>query len=237
MWEQAERTGGAVRVAASAPGREGLRPLVDDLAAECARVGVAVRTGVRATAEGVLAEGPDVVVLATGARPVRPAWAGESDRVVDVRDVLTGAVTPAGEVLVVDDLGAAAATSVAELLAGRGCTVEVVTAAMVVGQDLGLTLDRPGWERRAAGSHIRRTTERLVTAVDGRTVRLLHHPTGATEERTADWVVVATAPRADDELWSALRDSGLEVHRVGDCLAPRRAGAATLDGDRLGLAL
>ena len=65
----------------------------------------------------------------------------------------------------------------------------------------------------------------------------MHHPTGTTEQRTVDWVVVATAPRADDELWTALRDSGLEVHRVGDCLAPRKAGAATLDGDRLGLAL
>ncbi|SDO00642.1 mycofactocin system FadH/OYE family oxidoreductase 2 [Geodermatophilus sp. DSM 45219] len=237
LWEQADRTGGAIRVAASAPGRDGLRPLVDDLAAECARSGVAVRTGVRATAEAVLADAPDVVVLATGARPVRPEWAGTSARVVDVRDVLTGAAQPTGAVLVVDDLGAAAATSVAELLAGRGCTVEVVTAAMVVGQDLGLTLDRPGWERRAAALDIRRTTERLVTAVDGRTVRLLHHPTGAVEERTVDRIVVAAPARADDELWTALRDSGLEVHRVGDCLAPRRAGAATLDGDRVGRAV
>jgi hypothetical protein len=185
----------------------------------------------------VRAEAPDVVVLATGARPVRPDWAGRGDRVVDVRDVLTGAADPTGDVLVVDDLGAAAATSVAELLAARGCTVEVLTAALVVGQDLGLTLDRPGWERRAAGLRIRRTTERLVTAVDGRTVRLLHHPTGAVEERAVDWLVVATAPRAEDSLWHALRDSGPEVHRVGDCLAPRRAGAATLDGDRIGLAL
>ncbi|MGY1681520.1 mycofactocin system FadH/OYE family oxidoreductase 2 [Geodermatophilus sp. SYSU D01176] len=239
VWEQAERTGGAIRIAASAPGREGLRPLVDDLAAECARVGVTVRTGVRATAAGVRAEAPDVVVLATGARPALPDWAAGSDRVVDVRDVLAGAADPAGDVLVVDDLGSAAATSVAELLAGRGCTVEVVTAALVIGQDLGLTLDRPGWERRAADLRIRRTTERLVTAVDGRTVRLLHHPTGAVEERTADCVVVAAPPRADDELWTALRDSGSgpEVHRIGDCLAPRRAGAATLDGERVGRAV
>jgi 2,4-dienoyl-CoA reductase (NADPH2) len=237
VWEQGAETGGAVRVAASAPGRDGLRPLVDDLAAECARAGVAVRTGVRATAAGVRAEAPDVVVLATGARPVRPEWAGGGDRVVDVRDVLTGAAEPVGDVLVVDDLGATAATSVAELLATRGCTVELVTAAMVAGQDLGLTLDRPGWERRAADLRIRRTTERLVTAVDGRTVRLLHHPTGAVEERDVDWLVVAAPPRADDELWTALRGSGLEVHRVGDCLAPRGAGAATLDGDRVGLAV
>jgi pyruvate/2-oxoglutarate dehydrogenase complex dihydrolipoamide dehydrogenase (E3) component len=210
---------------------------VDDLAAECARAGVVVRTGVRATAVAVRAEAPDVVVLATGTRPVRPDWAGDSDRVVDVRDVLTGAAAPAGHVLVVDDLGTAAATSVAELLATRGCTVEVATAALLVGPDLGLTLDRPGWERRAAALGIRRTTERPVTAVDGRTVRLLHHPTGAAEERTVDAVVVASAPRADDELWSALRGSGLEVHRVGDCPAPRTSGAATLDGDRVGLAV
>jgi mycofactocin system FadH/OYE family oxidoreductase 2 len=237
VWEQAAETGGAVRVAASAPGREGLRPLVDDLAAECARAGVVVRTGVRATAAGVQAEAPDAVVLATGARPVRPDWAGDGDRVVDVREVLSGAAHPAGDVLVVDDLGAAAATSVAELLATRGCAVEVVTAALVVGQDLGLTLDRPGWERRAADLRIRRTTERLVTAVEGRTVRLLHHPTGAVEERDVDYLVVAAPPRADDDLWTALRGSGLEVHRVGDCLAPREAGAATLDGDRVGLAV
>ncbi|WNV75494.1 mycofactocin system FadH/OYE family oxidoreductase 2 [Geodermatophilus sp. DSM 44513] len=237
VWEQAPCTGGAVRLAASAPGREGLRPLVDDLAAECARAGVTVRTGVRATAAAVLAEAPDAVVLATGARPARPAWAGESDRVVDVRDVLSGTDAPAGAVLVVDDLGTTAATSVAELLAGRGCTVEVVTAALVAGQDLGLTLERPGWERRAAALGIRRTTERLVTAVDGRTVRLLHHPTGDTEERTVDRVVTVAPPRADDALWAALRDSGLEVHRIGDCLTPRRAGDATRDGDRAGLAV
>jgi mycofactocin system FadH/OYE family oxidoreductase 2 len=237
LLEQADRTGGSIRIAASAPGRAGLRPLVDDLAAECARAGVEVRTGVRATADRVREEAPDAVVLATGARPVRPAWAAAGDRVLDVRDVLTGRADPRGAVLVVDELGSAAATSVAELLAGRGCAVEVVTAAMVVGQDLGLTLDRPAWRRRAAALGIRESPDRLVQAVEGRTVRLLHHPTGGEERREVDAVVVAAPPEPDDALWSALRDSGLEVHRVGDCLAPRRAGAATLDGERVGRAL
>jgi 2,4-dienoyl-CoA reductase (NADPH2) len=238
--EQGSGTGGAVRTAASAPGRSGLLPLVDDLAAECARAGVEVRTGVRASAESVRAAAPDVVVLATGARPARPPWAGDSDRVVDVRDVLTGRCAPAGDVLVVDDLGAAAATSTAELLAGRGCRVEVTTAAMVAGQDLGPLLELPAWRRRAAALGIRETTDRLVTSVDvgeRLTVRLLHHPTGTAEVRTVDWVVVATPALPADELWQALRDGGLEVHRIGDCLAPRRASAATLDGDRLALSL
>jgi 2,4-dienoyl-CoA reductase (NADPH2) len=108
---------------------------------------------------------------------------------------------------------------------------------MVAGQDLGLTLDRPRWRRRAAELGIRQSTDLLVQAVEGRAVRLLHHPTGWVQERTADWVVVATHARADDELWRALRGSGLEVHRVGDCRAPRRASAATLEGDRVGASI
>ncbi|MGY1708461.1 mycofactocin system FadH/OYE family oxidoreductase 2 [Geodermatophilus sp. SYSU D00758] len=235
LLEQATVLGGAVRTAAAAPGRDGLLPLVEDLAAECVRAGVAVRTGVRATAADVLDAAPDAVVLATGARPAPPAWA------VDVRDVLGGRVRPAGRVLVVDELGGAAAPSVAELLAARGCRVELVTAALAVGQDLGPLLELPRWRRRAGGLGIRLTPEVVVTAVDGGTVALLHHPTGAVHAREVDAVVVAAPGVADDALWRELcrapGDGGPEVHRVGDCVAPRRASAATRDGERVGAAL
>ena len=52
--------------------------------------------------------------------------------------------------VVVDDLGFHQATSVAELLADRGCDVEVITSGMVVGQDLGITLDMETWQREGA---------------------------------------------------------------------------------------
>ena len=58
----------------------------------------------------------------------------------------------------------------------------------------------------------------------------------------------------EDALWQELRASGdgasgggaggaagggvpFEVHRVGDCLAPRRAHAAVIEGERVGAAL
>jgi 2,4-dienoyl-CoA reductase (NADPH2) len=34
-----------------------------------------------------------------------------------------------------------------------------------------------------------------------------------------------------------LRGRELEVRRIGDCLAPRRAQAATIEGERVGAAL
>jgi 2,4-dienoyl-CoA reductase (NADPH2) len=51
-------------------------------------------------------------------------------------------------------------------------------------------------------------------------------------------VVCAVPSRPADELWRALRAGGLcEVHRVGDCVAPRRAHAAVIEGERVGAAL
>ena len=118
------------------------------------RLGIDLQTGVEATPERVQAERPDVVVVATGARPARPPWAGDHRRVVDVRDVLEGRAHPQGSVVVVDELGFHQATSVAELLADRGCRVEIVTNGMVVGQDLGITLDMETWNVKAHAKDI-----------------------------------------------------------------------------------
>ena len=93
-------------------------------------------------------------------------------RIVDVRDVLEGRAEPAGRVVVVDELGFHQATSVAELLADRGCAVEIVTAGMVVGQDLGITLDLETLNMRAHAKGIGQTTDLVVMGAaedDGRT--------------------------------------------------------------------
>lgn len=130
------------------PGRRELLSLVTNLKMECRRLGVDLRTGTSATVEGVAGCSPDVVVLATGARPVRPHWAGRSDRIVDVRDVLEGRAGPQGTVLVVDDLGFHQGTSVAEFLADGGCEVTICTPGMIVGQDSITLTSRAGTSGR-----------------------------------------------------------------------------------------
>ncbi|WP_457031937.1 mycofactocin system FadH/OYE family oxidoreductase 2 [Kitasatospora sp. P5_F3] len=243
LYEREPATGGQVAEAASVPVRAEFLDVVRNLAAECRRLDVEIRTGQEATMESLAAEQPNVVVLATGARPQPPYWAGDLARVVDVRDVLTGRAAPEGEVLVVDELGFHQATSVAELLADRGCRVRISTPGMVVGQDLGITLDLETFTVRAEAKGIRQTTDEVVTsartAPDGERVQLdiLTHTTGAMTTAEVDWVVCAVHQTPEDELWQALRDAPFEVHRVGDCLAPRRAHAAVIEGHRVGSAL
>jgi mycofactocin system FadH/OYE family oxidoreductase 2 len=242
LFERADTTGGQVAVAARVPGRAEFLDLVRNLLAECRRHGVDIRTGTEATAEWLRAESPDAVVLATGARAEPPHWAGGLDRVVDVRDVLEGRVTPGGDVLVVDELGFHQGTSVAELLADRGCRVRVSTPGMVVGQDLGITLDLEMFIVRAGNKGIRQTTDEVVMSASadesgGVVLQILTHTTGAMSEVSVDWVVCAVHQAPEDGLWQALKDAPFEVHRAGDCLTPRRAHAAVIEGDRVGGAL
>lgn len=241
LLERTTATGGQVAVAATVPSRAEFLDMVRNLLAECRRYGVDIRTGTQATAGMLRAESPDAVVLATGARPRPPAWAAGLERVVDVRDVLEDRAVPHGDVLVVDELGFHQATSVSELLADRGCRVHIITPGMTVGQDLGITLDMETFTVRAHAKGIRQSTDRVVMSAaggqDGLDVQVLTHTTGVTECVRADWVVCAVHQEPEDELWRELRQAPFEVHRVGDCLTPRRADAAVIEGHRVGSVL
>jgi 2,4-dienoyl-CoA reductase (NADPH2) len=238
LCERAGEPGGQVLVAAAGPGRAEFGQVVTDLLAECHAAGVELCTGVEVDAGFVEACAPDVVVLATGARTSPPEWA--VDGVCDAWEVLSGRVDPTGEVLVYDELGFHSAVSVALRSAERGCTVELMTPALVIAQDLGTTLDRERFRRRAQALAIRESPDRVVLAAarapGGRIeVDVLHHPTGTAERRTVDAVVCARPGEPERELYAALRRwaGAVELHRVGDCLAPRRLDAAIIEGHRV----
>jgi 2,4-dienoyl-CoA reductase (NADPH2) len=247
LFERHDRLGGQVQVAATVPSRAEFLDIARNLIVAARREGVDLRTGTEATPEAVRAERPEAVIVATGARPARPWWSGDLVRVVDVRDVLEGRAHPEGRVVVVDELGFHQATSTAELLADRGCEVEIATNGMVVGQDLGITLDMETWNVKAHAKGIVQSVDLVPMAVRsldpdgpdgaGLVLTLQHHPTGTDHERRCDWVVCAVHQQPDDALWRALRDDPFPVHRVGDCLAPRRAHAAVVEGHRAAVSL
>ena len=237
LCEREPEMGGQVRLAASIPNRAEFGDLVRNLESEARRMGVRMETGVELSADEVVERGADRVVVATGSNPTRPWWAPEDPQVVDVRAVVDGSVSPSGSVTVIDELGFHQATSVAELLADRGCRVEVITPGMVVGQDLGITLDLETWWMRASAKGIVQSTELVPVGWEDGAVQLQHHPTGQMSQRRADWTVLAVPPSPADGLYFELLERGCAVERVGDALAPRRAHAAILDGERVGSSL
>jgi hypothetical protein len=97
---------------------------------------------------------------------------------------------------------------------------------------------------RAHAKGIRQSTDLVVMAAaedderpGGVKLSLLHHPTGVSAERHCDWVVCAVHQAPEDELWQELQGAPFELHRVGDCVTPRRAHAAVIEGHRAAVAL
>lgn len=244
VYERESQAGGQVRLAASVPNRAEFGDMIRNQLTEARRLGVVVRYDTAVWPGLVEQERPHHVIVATGAEPIRPWWVpADAHQVADVRHVLDGSAAPFGSVVIVDEIGFHHATSVAELLADRGCQVEIVTPGMVVGQDLGITLDMENWWIRATAKGILQSTDLVPMGMEGATLTLLHHPTGTNHTRTPDWVVLAVPPHPVEWLYhelqvaAALPNAGFTLQRVGDCVAPRRAHAAVVDGERAGLAL
>jgi 2,4-dienoyl-CoA reductase (NADPH2) len=248
VYEKEEKVGGQVRLAASVPNRAEFGDMIRNQINECRRLGVEVVTGTGVWPGFVEEKKPDHVIIATGAEPQRPWWVADPEadesarKVVDVRAVLDGTAPMGGpqsgeSVVVIDEIGFHHATSVAELLADRGCEVEITTPGMVVGQDLGITLDMENWWIRAGAKGIVQSTDLVPMGFAGGELTLLHHPTGQNQSRRPDWVVLAVPPNPVEWLFNDLKNAGWSVERVGDCVAPRRAHAAVVDGERVGSSL
>ena len=71
--ERQAQLGGAIRLAAAAPGRERLALAVDWLERQVRQLDVAIHSGVEMTAEQVSQEMPDAVIVAVGGMPGRHA--------------------------------------------------------------------------------------------------------------------------------------------------------------------
>jgi len=232
LLEATGELGGQLRALWRAPARQSYAEVVRWLAGEAARAGVEVRLRAEATAESVLAERPDAVVVATGVRPRElevPTAAGA--QVVSVEDVLLDRVTPGARCLVVDYHGHMPGPSAAEHLADRGCHVEIVSRFFTVGEDVDPRL-KIGVYTRLYRKGVAMTPLIVVKEIGRGWVRLANTLTDQERTVEVDTVVTALGGRSNDALARDLEGRGVEIHVVGDALAPRTIHDAVLTGTR-----
>lgn len=238
LLERSDALGGQVRIAAMAPHRAEYGRSIAWLARQLDKLGIEVRLGTEATLERLLAERPDVVVVATGATPRPGRWPG-SDRphVVTAEAVLRGEVSarPGQRCVVIDDDAHMRGPGAAEALLDAGAQVEIVTRETMVGLDIDPTL-RPILYRRLFTKGVVMTPLTAVLEIGTEAVRVEHVYSRRAREIAADLVVLALGGEARAELYERLRAASpqLEVHRVGDAVAPRRLYDALLEGTRVG---
>jgi 2,4-dienoyl-CoA reductase (NADPH2) len=233
LYEQAGVTGGQLRIAAAGPTRAELLDFVSYAERELARLGVDVRLETAATREEILAEAPDLVVVATGARPLPPEFPFDSGaKVVNVWDLLGGGVKeiPARAAVLDDGSGFWHGISAAEFLAEFGAAVELLTPA----RGIGLAIPHEsvaGVLGRLGKNGVRFRPLVTVTEVRGTTVSLADMITGEPSETEAELLVVRSKLRANDDLLLELEDQVPALVAIGDCSSARRLSHAVLDAN------
>ena len=176
LFEKADEVGGQNIIAGKAAGRQEITGVTRWLVSQLNKLELDIRLGVEATAEMVLDEQPDVVVIATGSPPKTTPFPGEygPPQVVTTVQILTDEVEAGDKVLLIDLDGHHQATGTAELLADRGKQVHMITAALFIGSALGPLQDLYLTRNRLAKKGMTFTPDIAVLEIQGTLVKGLN---------------------------------------------------------------
>ena len=136
VFEVSSHPGGQIRLTAQSPRRREMMGIIDWRMAQCAAAGVRFRFNTWADTDSVLAEDPDIVVVATGGLPHTAVMRSGNDLAVSAWDIVSGDTEPGTNVLLFDDAGDHAALQAAEIIAASGAKLEIMTPDRMFSPDV-----------------------------------------------------------------------------------------------------
>jgi pyruvate/2-oxoglutarate dehydrogenase complex dihydrolipoamide dehydrogenase (E3) component len=181
---------------------------------------------------------PDAVVVATGALPYAPPLEGRDEaHVVDAWQVLRGEANVGSNVVISDWRGDWIGMGLAEQLVLNGCRVRLAVNGITPGQMIPQYV-RDNWLGKLHRLGVEMIPYARPFGADSDTVYLQHTLSGEPIIcEGADTLVTAYGHQSVTGLEGELADWEGEVHVIGDCLAPRTAEEAVLEGLKAGVAI
>ena len=232
LFDQKNRLGGDMYLAASAPYRSEMLTAIDWWKSELAHHQVRVHLNSKISPETQL--DVDRCIWAIGAAPSSTAvWRRRpylfdgilgSSQLPSGREVLSGSIPLSGEVLIIDEEGGWAAVSLLETIAANSevSKVTIVTPERNVGEAaLSITWEAKTIAKRLQQGGIQIIPETLISAIKENFVIL----EGGGSMGPFDAIVMNTG--------TAANETPENEDAIGDCVAPRGIWAATLDAAKL----
>ncbi len=262
VFEAAPHPGGQIRLTAQNERRREMISIIDWRMAECERLGVTFHFNSWAEADSVMAENPDVVIIATGGLPHTDVLAKGNDLVVSSWDIISGDVKPGANVLVYDDAGDHAGLQAAELIAQSGAKVEIMTPDRSFAPEV-MAMNLVPYMRSMQKLDTTFTVTYRLEAVERQGNQLIAHVGsdygGVVKQRIVDQVVINHGTIPLDDIYFDLKpgssnhgemshdqllagqpqsvvrnpDGAYQLFRIGDAVSARNTHAAIYDALRL----
>ena len=262
VFEAADRPGGQIRLTAQSQRRREMIGIIDWRMGQCEKRGVRFRFNTWAEAETVLAEAPDVVIVATGGLPHTEVLSAGNDLVVSAWDIISGDARPGSNVLVYDDAGDHSGLQAAEVIAKAGGRVEIMTPDRSFAPEV-MAMNLVPYMRSLQALDTVFTVTFALESVERDGNALIAHIGseygGVAQQRRVDQVVVNHGTLPLDDLYFALKplssnlgevdhkalvagrpqqvatnpEGAFQLFRIGDAVAARNTHAAIYDALRL----
>jgi hypothetical protein len=244
----AAEPGGKTRMHASLPGGEHLSSIYDFQQLAAKKTALRIERGWRAAPGDVLVLRPHAVVLATGSEmswpESLPRQIRDAGAVLSLREAIAALANrrefQGGTALIFDADHTEGTYAAAEHLQRLFDRVIVATPRERIAQDVPLVTQLAIYRRfnqKRIGMMPFVELDADSDWESGR-VRLRNVYNGdRTEIDGVSLVCYSTPRRPNLELWGPLKAAGIDVRRIGDCLIPRTALAATAEGHAAGNAL
>lgn len=262
VFEAANDPGGQIRLTAQSERRREMIGIIDWRVSQCEKLGVDFRFNIWADQDIVLAENPDVVIIATGGLPHTEVLSKGNELVVSSWDIISGDVKPGTNVLVYDDAGDHAGLQAAEIIARAGGKVEIMTPDRSFAPEV-MAMNLVPYMRSLQKLDATFTVTYRLEAAEKSGKQIIAHVGSdygdISRQRAVDQIVVnhGTIPLDDlyfelkpgsrnlgeishDDLLSGVPQSvernsegTYQLFRIGDAVAARNTHAAIYDGLRL----
>lgn len=231
LYDKGTELGGALLMAAAPPGKEKINGFRNYLKTQIEKAKVKVKLETEVTPALVQKENPDVVIIATGADPIKPPSLAVDESVLTAWDVLGGKAKVSNKKVVVVG-GGMVGVETAEYLVHQGNHVTIVEMLPKLATDMEMH-NRFAVLQSLRESDVIMLTRKEVVELGAEGITAVDRDSGEKTFIKGDAVVLAVGAIPNRELADALEGKVKELHTIGDCNEPRIIMEAVYEGSRV----
>ena len=236
LYERDADLGGQINIAEKIPFRAEINEVVRYIRFQLDKYGVHIHTNKEISVEDVNSINPDVVVVATGSKPIISKWNGtESLNIIDIRQALLHPEVIGQNVVVYDKKGHIYGAGVSEFILSLGASVHYVTPFEKLGVDLDpMTLEHLNRRLFEHKNFTYYTYENLLGIKEKDVILQQIYSLKEKSIENVDTLVIADLDVADNALYKELKKGRDNVFAIGSCIAPGSIERVIYESELLG---